>query len=259
MLSIQSIDVAYGSRTVLHNISLELEAGTVLGLIGPNGAGKSTLLRAVSGVIPLAAGRIEVGGQALETLSPAQRARWLAMVPQARNLPQAFTARELVTFGRTPHLNWLGQLSSRDEDVITSAMQRTDTLTLSDRPLGQLSGGEQQRLLIARALAQASPILLMDEPSTHLDLQHQLSLLDLIRRLAHDDGLAVLLVLHDINLVARFADAVMIMVDGRIQAGGLPQEVLTPDELSRAFNVSIQVVYVSPDLPPVIVPGLIQP
>jgi ABC-type cobalamin/Fe3+-siderophores transport system ATPase subunit len=254
MLSVQGIHAAYGSRIVLHDISFELEAGSVLGLIGPNGAGKSSLVRAISGVLPLQSGRIEVGGPPLESLSPAQRARWLAVVPQARNLPPAFTARELVALGRTPHLNWLGQLSKRDEDVIHSAMQRTDTLTLADRPVGQLSGGEQQRLLIARALAQAAPILLLDEPSAHLDLQYQLSLLDLIMRLAHEDGLAVLLALHDLNLVARYADAVILLVSGRLQASGKPGEVLTPVQIGQAFHVAVQVVTITPGSPPVIIP-----
>jgi ABC-type cobalamin/Fe3+-siderophores transport system ATPase subunit len=257
MLSVQSICAAYGTHQVLDNVSLELEAGRVLGLIGPNGAGKSTLIRAISGVLEVQSGSIEVGGQPLEQLSSAQRARWLAVVPQARNLPPAFTARETVALGRTPHLNWLGQLSTKDEDIIQSAMQRTDTLALADRPVGQLSGGEQQRLLIARALAQAAPILLLDEPSSHLDLHHQLSLLDLVFRLAHEDGLAVLLALHDLNLVSRFADQVILLVNGRIQAVGLPADVLTPVQLSQAFKVSIQVFHVSPDLPPVIIPGLL--
>ena len=256
MLSVQSINVAYGARTILHDISFELEAGSVWGLIGPNGAGKSTLIRAVSGILPLQSGQITVGGEPLARLNPAQRARWLAVVPQARNLPPAFTAREMVALGRTPHLNWLGQLSQRDEDIIHSVMQRTDTLNLASRPVGQLSGGEQQRLLIARALAQAAPILLLDEPSAHLDLEHQLSLLGLVQRLAHEDGLAVLLAVHDLNLVARFADKVILLVDGHTQACGLPADVLTADQLSRAFHVSINIFPISPDLPAVIIPGL---
>jgi iron complex transport system ATP-binding protein len=257
MLTVQSICAAYGTHLVLDNVSLKLEAGSVLGLIGPNGAGKSTLIRAISGVLEIQSGSVEVGGQCIEKLSPAERARWLAVVPQARNLPPGFTAYETVALGRTPHLNWLGQLSKKDDDIIQNAMQRTDTLGFADRPVGQLSGGEQQRLLIARALAQSSPILLLDEPSSHLDLHHQLSLLDLVLRLAHEDGLAVLLALHDLNLVARFADQVILLVNGRIQTAGLPDEVLTADHLSQAFKVSIQIFPVSPGLPPVIVPGLL--
>lgn len=241
-LEVKGLDAGYGARLVLHAIDLSLAPGMVLALIGPNGTGKSTLIKALSGVIPVRSGQITVGGRPLRQLSVAQRARWLAVVPQARNLPPAFTAWETVAMGRTPYLNWLGQLSANDEAAVRQAMQRTDTLDLSDRPVGELSGGEQQRLLVARALAQSAPILLLDEPTTHLDLQHQISLLSLARSLAHQDGLAVLLALHDLNLVARYADRVALMVEGRIQTSGTPSEVLEAGRLSAVYHVPLRVV-----------------
>ena len=242
MLKITSVNVAYGKRRVLHNITLTVQPGSVVALIGPNGAGKSSLIRAISGTLPLQSGHITIRDQEVSHLSPQQRARWMAVVPQARNLPGAFTAFETVAFGRTPYLNWFGQLSKSDEEAVTQAMRRTGSAELADRQVGELSGGEQQRLLVARALAQSAPYLLMDEPTTHLDLQHQLGVLNLVRDLAHQDGLAVLLALHDLNLVARFADQVALLVGGEIQAYGEPGDVLNASQLSQAYHVPLQVV-----------------
>jgi len=254
LLEVSSLDVNYGLRHVLKSVSLNLTAGCIMGLIGPNGAGKSTLIRAISGIIPAHHGAIYLSGQPLALLTPAQRARWLAVVPQARNLPPAFTAWEMVAMGRTPYLNWLGHISANDRAAITRAMPRTDYLDLADRQVGELSVGEQQRLMLARALAQAAPILLMDEPTTHLDLQHQIHLLDLIRDLAHDDGLSVLVALHDLNLVARYTDQVILLLDGVIQAEGKPEQVLTRDVLSHAYHLPLSVVSSGQGKYPLIIP-----
>jgi iron complex transport system ATP-binding protein len=260
MLEAQTLCVSYpihndGSREVLHGVSLKLEPGSILGLIGPNGAGKSTLVRSLSGVVPLQSGRVLVNGQPLSSLKPNQRARWVAVVPQARNLPPAFTGWETVALGRTPYLNWLGQLSSQDEAHIRQVMERTNTLELADRPVGEMSGGEQQRLLIARALAQAAPILLLDEPTAHLDLQYQYGLLDLVHDLAHKDGLAVLLALHDLNLVARYADRVALLVGGRLQALGAPAEVLNAQQLSLAYHIPLEVISPGATTPLFVIPA----
>ncbi len=254
LLEVSSLDVLYGLRHVIRSARLSLSAGEIVGLIGPNGAGKTTLIRAISGILPPARGSILLSGQPLAQLTPAQRARWLAVVPQARHLPPAFTAREMVALGRTPYVNWLGNISARDQAAIRRAMERTDTLELADRRVGELSGGEQQRLMLARALAQAAPILLMDEPTTHLDLQHQITLLDLIRDLAHRDGLSVLVALHDLNLVARYADRVILLLDGAIQAQGKPEEVLTREVLSRSYHLPLSVIPAGQGKYPLIVP-----
>jgi iron complex transport system ATP-binding protein len=254
MLETQSLYVAYRTRQVLRDVNLKLVPGCVVSLIGPNGSGKSTLIRAMSGVLPCQSGQVMVNGQPIMQLTPAQRARWVAVVPQARNLPPAFSGWETVAMGRTPYLNWLGQLSTRDDDIIHSAMERTGTLELSDRLVGELSGGEQQRLFIARALAQAAPILLLDEPTAHLDLQYQFSLLDLVRELAKKDSLSVLLALHDLNLVARYSDQVVLLVAGQIQAVGTPTEVLTSNYLSQAYHVPLQVLPAGPGTPMMVLP-----
>src|SRR5512146_159693 len=243
MLEIRSLSVAYGTRRVLHDISLQIRPGSVLAVIGPNGAGKTTLIRALTGILLPQSGQILVDGRDLNRLSAPERARRMAVVPQARQLPPAFTAWETVLLGRTPHLNWLGQTSPRDETIARQAMERTRTIELADRPVGELSGGEQQRLLLARALAQASPILLMDEPTAHLDLQFQFSLLEEVRTLAKKDQLAVLVVLHDLNLVARYADQVALLVEGRLRALGPTAEVLTGEVLSEAYHVPLEVLH----------------
>jgi ABC-type cobalamin/Fe3+-siderophores transport system ATPase subunit len=242
MLRIENLFVSYGPRRVLHDVSLEVNSGEVTALIGPNGAGKSTLVRAVSGVIPLLGGTIRTNGDDLAALPPMRRARYLAVVPQAVSLPPAFTAWETVLMGRTPYLNFLGQTSASDEDVVRRALQRVDALELAERRVGELSGGEQQRVLLARALAQSTPILLLDEPTAHLDLQHQVSLMEMVRQLAHRDGLAVLIALHDLNLAARYADRVALLVAGEIKAAGTPRQVLTPGLISAAYHLPVTVV-----------------
>lgn len=256
MLEVTNLDVFYDERQILHQVSFSLKAGQILAVIGPNGSGKTTLIRALSGLLPEYNGTILVQGHELTQLSPIERARRVAVVPQARSLPPAFTAWETVLLGRTPYLNWLGQVSKKDELATRQAMQRTETLELAERRVGELSGGEQQRLLLARALAQAVPILLMDEPTAHLDLQHQLHQLDQVRQLARQDGLAVLVVLHDLNLVARYADQVALLVQGKLQALGSVSEVLNGDLLSQAYHVALEVLHPHPGGPPMIMPLL---
>jgi ABC-type cobalamin/Fe3+-siderophores transport system ATPase subunit len=242
MLKIESLSVDYGSRSVLHDVSLSVQSGEILALIGPNGAGKSTLIRAVSGVIPARGGQICTNGDTFSALTPIQRARYLAVVPQAISLPPAFTVWETVLMGRTPHLGFLGQTSRADEALARRALERVHADELSERRVGELSGGERQRILLARALCQSTPILLLDEPTAHLDLQYQVSLLDLVRKLVREDNLAVLIALHDLNLAARYADRIALMVAGRITALGSPREVLTPDLISHAYCLPVQVV-----------------
>jgi len=242
MLKIEGLSVSYGARKVLHAVSLEVQSGQVLALIGPNGAGKSTLLQAVSGVIPVQAGKVQADGADLLALPAMQRARHLAVVPQAVSMPPAFTVWETVLLGRTPYLNFLGQISEKDAQIARLALQRVDALDLAERRVGELSGGEQQRVLLARALAQSTPILLLDEPTVHLDLQHQVSLMETISSLAHNDHLAVLVALHDLNLAARYAERVALLVAGEVSAAGSPRQVLTPELISAAYHLPVRVV-----------------
>ncbi len=170
MLSIADVTIRYEARTVLRNISLNVNPGEVLALIGPNGVGKSTLIRACSGSLKPIGGRILIDGQDVQQLRVEDRAKAIAVVPQAMRLPELFSVFETVLMGRTPYLGWLGRESEKDRAVVQAALDRTSTLELAQRPIGELSGGEQQRVLIARALAQSAHTLLLDEPTAHLDL-----------------------------------------------------------------------------------------
>lgn len=255
MLKIENLTVSYGPRRVLHAVTLAVQSGEVLALIGPNGAGKSTLIRAASGVIPVEAGRVRANGDDLLSLPVMQRARRVAVVPQAVTLPPAFTVWETVLLGRTPYLNFLGQVSDNDERIARAALARVDALDLAGRRVGELSGGEQQRVLLARALAQATPILLMDEPTAHLDLHYQVDFLETVRSLAHSDGLAVLVALHDLNLAARYADRLALLVEGKMQTAGPPRQVLTPEALSAAYHLPVAVVPHPLADAPLVLPG----
>ncbi|RIK47446.1 MAG: hypothetical protein DCC59_16270 [Chloroflexi bacterium] len=241
MLKIQNLSASYHGHQVLHNLSLEVKNGEVLALIGPNGAGKSTIIRAASGVIP-STGSVRTNGDDFHALDPMKRAKYIAVVPQAISLPPAFTVWETVLMGRTPYLGFLGNASSHDEELARQSLTRVHAVNLSDRRVGELSGGEAQRILLARALCQSTPILLLDEPTAHLDLQYQVSLLELIRDLAQKEDLAVLIALHDLNLAARYADRVALLVGGRLNAIGGPRDVLTPEKISNAYCLPIHVV-----------------
>ena len=241
MLYAEDLHLAYGKREVLHGVSVHLQPGKLIGLIGPNGSGKTSLIRCLSGVLPPTAGFIDLDGKKLTTYSSQERARKIAVIPQSAQLPPVFTVSECVALGRTPHLNWLGKMGSRDMEIVQRALNAGEIEGLSDRRISELSGGEQQRVLLARALAQDCPILLFDEPTAHLDLHHQVSLLSLARKLAHEQSLAVLVALHDLNMASLYADLLTLIVDGRIQASGSPHEVLTKERLESAYQVSLHV------------------
>ena len=226
---------------MLRAVTLTVAAGEVLALVGPNGAGKSTLLRVLSGVVPARSGEAWLNGEDLLRLPAADRARRLAVVPQMIKLPEAFTVGEIVLMGRTPHLPLWASESKRDCEVAWQAMRRTQVDGLSTRRIDELSGGEQQRVVIARALAQEPQVLLLDEPTAHLDLRHQVAVLDLVRSLAHDHGLAVLLTLHDLNQAAQFADRVALLEQGAIVAQGLPESVFTAERLSAVYGVPVAI------------------
>ncbi len=242
MLMVKSISVAYGTHLVLEDVSLEVHPGEILALIGPNGAGKTSLVRAVSGVIPWKSGEVLVNGIDLGKLSTVQRARTLAVVPQARQLGGAFTVEQAVMMGRTAYMSWLGRSSESDQAAVHAALQQTNLEDFAERQIAQLSGGEQQRVLLARALAQSTPVLLLDEPTNHLDLQHQTNLLSLVKRLTVEQHLAVMMALHDLNLVSFFADRVALLVNGRLQHIGTPREVMTSENISMAYQTPVEIV-----------------
>jgi iron complex transport system ATP-binding protein len=241
-LELQSVSAAYGARTVLRHVSLAVSGGEVLALAGPNGAGKSTLIRVVSGVLAASAGVVRLDGQDLLGLPLSQRARRVAVVPQMIHLPESYTVAEIVLMGRTPHLNlWAGE-SKHDCEVAWSAMRAARVDELRDRRVGELSGGEQQRVVLARALAQEPRVLLLDEPTAHLDLKHQVGVLELVRALAQQHDLAVLMTLHDLNQASLYADRVALLQQGEVVAQGSARQVFTSELLSQVYGLPVAVV-----------------
>jgi iron complex transport system ATP-binding protein len=254
MLCAERLTFRYGRTPVVADLSFSLAAGEVLGVVGPNGAGKSTLIRLLTRIVNPDAGRVMVAGRELGSLSRLELARIAAVVPQAAELPDGFTAQELVAMGRTPHLGWLSQPSRRDDRVIEEAMRRTDTWRFRHRLAATLSGGERQRVVLARALAQEPKLLLLDEPTNHLDLSYQAELVALIRREAQG-GLAALVVLHDLNLAIRACDRLLVLNKGCLVAEGPPAEVVTPALLRQVYGAAAEVLH-PPGLGPVVVPRL---
>lgn len=253
-LSFDHVSAGYQDRLVLHNITIAFKPGQVSALIGPNGAGKTTLIKAASGVLPVTSGRIMVDGFDIAKLGATDRARLVSVIPQARNLPPAFTVREVVLIGRTAYTGWFGQISKEDVEIAERAMERTDTLTLAERRMGELSGGEAQRVMLARAIAQQARVMLLDEPTTHLDIQYQISLLDTIKKLTMEDQLVALLSIHDLNMVYRYADKVALLVEGKVISAGFPEEVLTPDNLTDGYQLKMNVFRSAESTHPVILP-----
>ena len=240
-LELQAVSAAYGARAVLRNVSLTVARGEVLALAGPNGAGKSTLIRVLSGVLAASSGEVRLDGLDLLRLPPSQRARRVAVVPQMIHLPESYTVAEIVLMGRTPHLSlWAGE-SKHDCDVAWAAMRAARVQELSDRRVGELSGGEQQRVVLARALAQEPRVLLLDEPTAHLDLKHQVAVLELVRTLAQEHDLAVLMTLHDLNQASLYADRVALLQQGEIVAQGTARQVFTSERLSQVYGVPVAV------------------
>ncbi|MCH7999260.1 MAG: ABC transporter ATP-binding protein [Chloroflexi bacterium] len=238
----RNLTVAYGARVALRDVSLSLPVGELLGLVGPNGSGKTTLIRAVSGVVAPQAGGVSLDGDDALRLSPKEVALRVAVVPQNPHLPPAFTALELVLMGRTPHLKLLQSEGQGDLRAARRAMLATDTWELAGRRIGELSGGERQRLLVARALAQETPLLLLDEPTAHLDVGHQAATLRLMARLCRSEGKAVLAAVHDLTLAAQFCHRLVMLHQGRVIAEGTPGEVLTRERLRQVYGASLHVL-----------------
>jgi iron complex transport system ATP-binding protein len=242
MLEIISLSVAYQDRMILNRVSFSVHPGEVVALIGPNGAGKSTLIRSVSGVLTRKGGTVRLCGSDTSRLSPGKRAQILAVVPQAQSLPMSFNVYQTIMLGRTPYLGWLGHAGNKDHNAVQRAMIQTGTHQLAERCIGELSGGEQQRVLLARALAQATPILVMDEPTNHLDISHQTSFLNLARQLAVENGLAILVALHDLNLTSLYADRVAVLAGGELKVLGTPEEVFMEGILSSVYGSNLRVI-----------------
>ena len=232
----QAVSFSVEAKTLLDGVDVRAERGQFLGLIGPNGAGKSTLLRALSGVLRYQEGAVALEGSDLQSMPARDVAAMLALVPQIAPYTQGFTAFELVVMGRYPHLGRFQVEGEADDRIAREAMRRTETEQFAERTLDTLSGGERQRVFLARALAQQPRVLLLDEPTSNLDILHQLKILGLVRTLV-DDGLTVIAAIHDLNLAARYCDRLVLLSEGRVVTEGPPEEVLAPETIESTFGV----------------------
>lgn len=239
-LEARSVAVGHGGQAVLTGASLVLSPGTTTAIVGANGSGKSTLLRALAGVAAPQQGEILLDGWPLRSFKPRDLARRVAHLPQAPLVPAGITVEELVRLGRHPHQSLLGSATPRDDQAVALAIEATGIDAFRNRQVAALSGGERQRVWVAVALAQEAPVLLLDEPTTFLDIRHQLELLELLTDLARS-GRAVLVVLHDLNQAAAFADELMVLGDGRVLAQGAPGDVLHSGLITEAFGVEAHV------------------
>lgn len=236
----RDLSVVREARTVLSGVGFEVRGGDWLAVIGANGAGKSTLLKALAGVLPHA-GEVLLDGVPARLLGRRERARLVAYAPQAPALPAGMTVFGYALLGRTPYIPYLGREGRADREVTASVLERLDLSSLASRPLGRLSGGERQRVVLARALVQQAPVLLLDEPTTALDLGHQQQVLELVDRLRLADGLTVVTTLHDLGLAGRYADTMMLIADGGVAAVGSPAEVLTEALIGEHFDARVRV------------------
>ncbi|HEX6032161.1 MAG TPA: ABC transporter ATP-binding protein [Tepidiformaceae bacterium] len=240
-LTAEHLTLAYDGRSVVHDVSLSVDAGEMVAIIGPNGSGKSTLLRGMSRLQKAASGRVLLGETDIRHLRPRDVARMLAILPQAPDAGLDLTVRELAWRGRYPHQGILQRSTRPDYEAVEWAMNAANVTDLADRPLGSLSGGERQRAWIALALAQQPKVLLLDEPTSFLDIHHQVEVMHLLRRLNHD-GMTLIAVLHDLVLAARFCDRVIALRNGHVEFDGPPRQVLEPVALERVFNVPMFVL-----------------
>ncbi|KJK39398.1 ABC transporter [Streptomyces variegatus] len=240
-LAARGVTVGYGGRVVIDGLDVAIPPGVITTIIGPNGCGKSTLLRTLSRLLKPASGTVVLDGEDIGRLRTRDVAKKLGLLPQAPVAPEGLTVADLVARGRHPHQSWLRQWSSDDAGVVERALAMTGVSDLADRPVDALSGGQRQRVWISMTLAQGTDLLLLDEPTTYLDLAHAVDVLDLVDDL-HESGCTVVMVLHDLNLAVRYSDNLVVMREGSILAQGHPRDVVTAELLHEAFGLRAQVI-----------------
>lgn len=241
-LAVESLVLGYGERTVIENLDLVIPAGQITAIVGANACGKSTLLRSMSRLLSPRKGRVILDGKAVHRTPAKELARTLGLLPQSPVAPEGITVADLVGRGRNPHQGFLSRWSREDDDAVAQALNATNTAGLADRAVDELSGGQRQRVWIAMALAQHTEILLLDEPTTFLDVAHQVEVLDLLTDLNHTRGTTIVMVLHDLNLAARYADYLVALANRRIHAAGRPEEVLTEETVRDVFGLKSKVI-----------------
>ena len=240
-LAMEGLSFAYGKAPILAGLNLTVEAGTITGILGPNGSGKTTLVRLASAALHPTTGRIALFGDDLSSLPTRERARRVAVVPQETHPVFEFTVEEIVRMGRAPHLGLLGLEGPRDRTIAREAMDRCEVAMLASRSFRAISGGERQRVMLARALTQEARLLVLDEPTAFLDLKHRLGVYAILSKLHRENGLTVVVVSHDINLAARHCDRLVLLRCGSIAADGTPAEVLRPGPIRSVYEVEVEV------------------
>ncbi len=242
VLQAHALKVAYEGRTVIDGLDLSITQGQITTFVGANGSGKSTLLKTLGRILKPTAGNVTLEGRPIRELTTKDVARRLAILPQSPTAPAGITVRDLVMRGRNPHQTWARPWSAEDARIVADALAETGLTEVADRDVSALSGGQRQRVWIALVVAQQAATLLLDEPTTYLDLTHQLSVLRLVRRINTDTGATVVMVLHDLSLAARYSDRLVVLADGAVVADGPPETVLTPETLRTAFALHARVV-----------------
>lgn len=242
MLATEKLTLAYNGAPVIEQLDLLIPTGLITALVGPNGCGKSTLLRGLARLLQPRGGAVLLNGIAIARLPTRELAKRLGILPQGPVAPEGLTVRELVAQGRYPHQSWLQQWQAADESAVIHALKLTNMIDLADQPVDALSGGQRQRAWIAMTLSQETEIILLDEPTTFLDMAHQIDVLHLLQTL-NQGGRTIALVVHDLNLAARYAHHLIALRDGRIVATGTPAEVITPAMLQQVFNVAADIVH----------------
>jgi iron complex transport system ATP-binding protein len=258
MLEAQHLYIKFDQKTLFRDLSLTAKEGQILAIIGPNGSGKSTLLRSLAKNLKPKEGSILLDGKALECYSAGELARTMAFLPQTPGVPADITVRDLIGYGRYPYQSWWKSTSGQDKEIVDQIIKETGLLQMAERLVSTLSGGERQRVWLAMALAQQPKVLLLDEPTTYLDISHQLEILTLIKRLNKTQGITVIMVLHEINHAARFADTVAIMKEGSLYASGAPDKVITKAMLREVFRVEADVWLDDNSCPVSIAKGLVK-
>jgi iron complex transport system ATP-binding protein len=241
LLALNNISFSYNHRPVLQKISFDLSPGEFLGILGPNGSGKTTLLRLMAGVLRPQAGSIHLLDRSIQEFSPRERARMIGVVPQQFDILFPFTALEVVLMGRWPYTRLFSWESAEDLAKAREAMEVTDSLQFADRPITELSGGERERVILARALAQDPKILLLDEPTTHLDLKHQMEIYNLLLKLNREKGLTIVVVVHDLNFASMACQKILLLQEGRLVKLGDPQEVMDSEIIYQVFGAKVLV------------------
>jgi iron complex transport system ATP-binding protein len=241
-LSTHDLALAYDGTTVVHDLTLAIPDGRMTALVGPNACGKSTLLRGLARLLRPRGGGVVLDGEDIHRLPSREVARRLGLLPQTPVAPDGLTVEDLVARGRYPHQRWFRQWSREDEAAVERALSLTDIVDLRHRPVDELSGGQRQRAWIAMALAQETPLLLLDEPTTYLDLAHQIEVLDLLHRLNEEEGRTIVLVIHDLNLACRYVDHLVAMADGRIKVVGRPSDVVSEAMVREIFGVECRIL-----------------